>query len=550
VSSRKKKSGPSAPLPAAAVVASLGSLALTRSDLHALMSETARQLSTALQADLVGVWELDPDGKSLTLRAGVGWQKGLVGALRSSSTPADPLGLTLAAGEPIAIDDVAKDARFKRDSVLQDHSVSSGISVVIKGSDRPHGLIGIYSNKPRAFSPDEVNLLRAVSNVLAAAIRDCQSEQALSDSASRVRAIVNTMVDGIITIDERGLIDSMNPAAEKLFGYRASELLGRNVSLLMPNPYRLEHDRYIEHYLRTGKAKIIGIGREVVGQRKDGSVFPMDLAVSEFTVGNRRMFAGVVRDIAERRRLEKEILNAAAEEQRRIGQDLHDGLCQQLAGIAFAVEVLQRKLEARSAPEAVGIRKVGELVDQAITQARDLARGLQPVALESGGLGAALEALAAKVQSMFHVSCVFVSDHRTRVADNAVATHLYRIAQEAISNAVRHGKAKAITIDLASDPQAVHLTIRDNGIGFSNARGDGKGIGLQTMKYRASVVGGALTVQAGENQGTIVSCTIPRRIIEHGQENSTGGKSEDKNPRRGRPSHRPRKTRRTDQPGA
>jgi PAS domain S-box-containing protein len=264
-----------------------------------------------------------------------------------------------------------------------------------------------------------------------------RAEQAFRDGEARMRAVVDTAVDAIVTIDERGVMESVNPAAREMFGYAAGELLGRNVSVLMPEPYRGEHDGYLAAYLRTGVAKIIGIGREVVGLRKDCSTFPLDLAVSAFSVNGRRMFAGLIRDLTERRRLERAILDAGAEEQRRIGHDLHDGLCQQLTGVSFALEVLGRKLEGRAAPETASIRKVSELVDQAITQARSLAHGLQPVTLEATGLTAALRGLAAKAESMFHVSCLFVvSEAEVLVHDNAVATHLFRIAQEAISNAV------------------------------------------------------------------------------------------------------------------
>ena len=124
------------------------------------------------------------------------------------------------------------------------------------------------------------------------------------DTEERLRAILQTAVEGIITIDQRGLVESMNPAAEKIFGYGADEVMGRNVSMLMPSPYREEHDQYMGNYLRTGQARIIGIGREVVGRRKDGTTFPMDLAVSEVKLAGRRLFTGFVRDISERKRAE------------------------------------------------------------------------------------------------------------------------------------------------------------------------------------------------------------------------------------------------------
>jgi two-component system sensor histidine kinase UhpB len=131
-----------------------------------------------------------------------------------------------------------------------------------------------------------------------------QAEQALRDSEARLRTVFDTAVDAVIIIDERGNIERFNTAAVRLFGYQLEEVLGRNVSMLMPAPHRKMHDGYLEHYLRTGEKKIIGVGREVVGMRKDGTVFPMDLAVAEMHVAGRRMFTGVVRDITERKRAE------------------------------------------------------------------------------------------------------------------------------------------------------------------------------------------------------------------------------------------------------
>jgi len=137
--------------------------------------------------------------------------------------------------------------------------------------------------------------------------------RALTESEAHLRSIVETAVDSLIVIDERGIIEVLNPAAERLFGYAANEVLGQNVRMLMPSPYREEHDRYVVNYLTTGMRKIIGIGREVVGQRKDGAVFPIDLAVSEMWVGGQRKFAGSIRDISERKQAERALrLQSAA----------------------------------------------------------------------------------------------------------------------------------------------------------------------------------------------------------------------------------------------
>ena len=139
-----------------------------------------------------------------------------------------------------------------------------------------------------------------------------KSTTARLEQEARLRAILETAVEGIITIDEHGLIESVNPAAEKMFGYRSREITGKNVSILMPMPHRAAHDGYLQNYKQTGVARIIGIGREVSGRRKDGTVFPMDLSVSEVKLANRRLFTGFIRDITERKEAEKALLHHAA----------------------------------------------------------------------------------------------------------------------------------------------------------------------------------------------------------------------------------------------
>ncbi len=338
--------------------------------------------------------------------------------------------------------------------------------------------------------------------------RKAAATDALHDSEQRLRAILATAVEGIITIDDRGLIESVNPAAEKIFGYAAAELVGKNVSTLMPPPFREQHDGYMRNYLRTGQAKIIGIGREVVGQRKDGSTFPMDLSVSEVKLANRRLFTGFVRDVTDRKRLEREVAGVSEREQQRIGHDLHDGLGQHLAGIELMSQVLAEKLAKKS---QAGARHAGEIaahVREAISQTRSLARGLSPVVLESEGLMAALHDLAVNTGRMFRVDCRFECETAVLIHDHAVATHLFRIAQEAVSNAIKHGRAREIVIHLQPAGTRTLLMVKDRGVGLPDQVPARKGMGLRIMQFRAGMIGGSLVVQRNPDGGTSVVCSI------------------------------------------
>ena len=226
------------------------------------------------------------------------------------------------------------------------------------------------------------------------------AEQALRDSEVRHRAILEAAVDGIITIDERGMIESLNPAAERLFGYAQQELIGRNVKVLMPAPYREEHDGYLANYRDTGIKKIIGIGREVQGQRKDGTIFPLDLAVSEVKLGDRRMFTGVVRDITDRKLAERELVEAkdaavaasTAKDQflAVVSHELRTPLNPILAAVSYLEK--QRELGDDVKEEIVSIRRNVEhearLVDDLLNLTR-IARGkieLHNEAVDAHGL--------------------------------------------------------------------------------------------------------------------------------------------------------------------
>jgi len=333
---------------------------------------------------------------------------------------------------------------------------------------------------------------------------------ALRDRDERLRAILETAVEGIITIDEHGNIESFNPAAEKIFGYQAAEIINRNVSTLMSTPHRERHDGYLENYQRTGHAKIIGIGRETLARKKDGTIFPIDLSVSEVNLSDRRLFTGFVRDITERKRLEKEILEISELEQRRIGQDLHDGLCQHLAGVEMLSQVLAQKLALKSKDASARAGEIAKAVREAISQTRLLARGLSPVTLESEGLMSALAELALNTEKLFQTRCEFDCPETVKFPDHAAATHLFRIAQEAVSNAVKHGKAKKIWIQLRQTADGITVAVTDDGGGFPAKFSPGSGMGLRIMQARIGMVGGTLRVEQNSTGGVTVRCHAPQ----------------------------------------
>jgi signal transduction histidine kinase len=227
-------------------------------------------------------------------------------------------------------------------------------------------------------------------------------------------------------------------------------------------------------------------------------------------LSDRRIFTGFIRDITERKRLEKEILEISEREQRRIGQDLHDGICQHLAGIEMLSQVLAQKLAPKSKDASARATDIARAVREAISQTRLLARGLSPVTLEAEGLMAALAELTFNTEKIFRVRCVFDCPEIIKFPDQAAATHLFRIAQEAVSNALKHGKAKIITVQMREDEHHLRLRVDDDGIGFPKKISGGTGMGLRIMQTRIGMVNGTLTIERPAAGGTSVIFTVPK----------------------------------------
>ncbi len=332
--------------------------------------------------------------------------------------------------------------------------------------------------------------------------------RAIEERQAQMHAILDTTVDGIITINERGIVESFNKAAERIFGYRTDEAKGRNVKCLMPSPYREQHDQYIDSYIRTGQAKIVGIGRQVAGQRKDGTIFPIDLAVSESRIGGRRLFTGIVRDITDRKRAEEAIVSVGEEVRRLVGQELHDALGQELTGLSLLAKTLENKLVLGNTDVSEEVATITELTRSATEQTRRLAHGLYPTVLERHGLVAALTELAEDQANLHHIDCKFEGKSESVNLSKQDQLNLYRIVQEAVHNAVKHGKTDRILVRLEEDDGNLLLSVTDDGIGLPEDADSREGMGLQIMRYRASALGAALSLQRRTEGGTEMICRM------------------------------------------
>jgi PAS domain S-box-containing protein len=328
-----------------------------------------------------------------------------------------------------------------------------------------------------------------------------RAERAIATQAQ----MIESMLEGVAVINERGVIEITNPAFDSLFAYRRGELIGREMVSLAGWPFEQR-----ERWETQGTQSTESMRVEFDGRRSDGSHFSAAGVLSRFEVAGRNHSLVVLQDVSERKQLERAILQAVNREQYRIGNDLHDGLGQELTGIALMLRGVAGRLASEYPPIFPEIEGITRLVNNAIESTRALARGLSPVNLERGGLQDALEGLAMHATDLYGVEVA--CSHRVKTSKPLgaeLANHLYRIAQEAVRNAVRHGQARSIRLHLHGARAKVRLTITDDGTGMPEDAMDASGMGLKTMQYRARMLGGEVRFETATPTGVRIICECP-----------------------------------------
>ncbi len=342
------------------------------------------------------------------------------------------------------------------------------------------------------------------------AVERVQTEEQLLKTVQQLRQLAENLTD-VFWLRDAGAtrIGYVNPAFEKIWGRSTRDLYERpQVWWEAVHPDDRER---VNPFVQNPEVRV-GYDQEYRVVRPDGSVrwvrertFPVRDGAGQVV-----RIVGIAEDNTERRRLEREILEVSDREHARIGQDLHDSLCQKLVALAFDLGSLEQRLTERAAPEAASIARSAGLLDDLITEARATARGLFPVQLETDGLGAALQQLAAGVNSRGGVECRVQCEESVFVRENAMAIHLYRIAQEAVNNAVKHSKGRLIQVRLSTTQDRVELRVTDDGVGVALPWMPKGGMGLHIMEYRARMIGGTLSITRVNTGGTVVTCSAPQ----------------------------------------
>ena len=325
----------------------------------------------------------------------------------------------------------------------------------------------------------------------------------IDQQAETFRTLAETARECIILASTRGVIEYVNPAGERLFGYKPRELLGARLNCLMPREQSVAHDGYMQRYLQTGFPRIIGSGRQLVAKRKDGSRFPIHLSIGDIKTSQVRLFAGVIMDMSEQHKLQREILEIPVSEQRRIGQELHDGLGQQLTGLGMLATSLLNKA---SKPEHELATRLARGLQEAISQVRALSRGLMPVDIDAEGFTSALEILVTEIRAQSSIPVFLTVNERFRIRDSSNALHLYRIAQEALNNAIKHADASRIEISIGLAGDRGCLAIHDNGTGCKHSAQTSDGLGLRIMQHRCGLIDAEFEIRSTPEQGTEIRC--------------------------------------------
>ena len=395
-------------------------------------------------------------------------------------------------------------------ATLRDAGVKSVILLPMAVQGEMVGFIGLDSTTSEmTWSDDAISLLKLMATIVGEALERKRIEEQLRSEHEFTNALLSAAGAIIIVTDIEGNIVRFNAAAEALTGYSAAEAVGQSPWDLFVASDERASGRRIFRKVAAGAPPHAHEGSLISreGERHTISWSTTSIAGGDGVVSYVIM-SGI--DVSETKRLEAEVLNVAEREQSRIGHDLHDGLGQTLAGIEFMSHVLQQRLANQSRPEAAEMEEITTLIRDAIRTTRDLARGLSPVLLQSKGLSIALNDLAeSTTRQLRGVRCISESDPRAPDAPPEIAIHLYRIAQEAVNNAVRHGKATLITISLRLvDHLVMEVSVEDNGRGFPDDFDYGTGMGLRVMQYRASIIRGALQLSQRPGEGVCVSCTV------------------------------------------
>lgn len=346
----------------------------------------------------------------------------------------------------------------------------------------------------------------------------------LHEANDRYHRTVDSVMDAIVAVDEEQKILFFNPAAERMFGYSARQVIGTPLERLIPPQARAAHHMNVERYMWSNiSSRKMGPQLEISGLRADGTEFPIESTISQMTIDGKRQFTAVLRDVTDRHRAEAEMrgmnkqlraLSASLQEVReqertRISRELHDDLGQQLTGLKLDLSWLHKRMKEGREIQSGTMDEMRRQLDGAIASVRRISTELRPLILDDLGFGEAVQWQAAEVAKRSGMEIQLKLDAAPLVNDNDLATALFRIVQESLTNSVRHAQATQVEVRLVADGKGLVLSVQDNGKGFAVDERKGGGIGLVSMRERAYALGGRLDIISAPGEGTIIQVKLP-----------------------------------------
>jgi PAS domain S-box-containing protein len=450
--------------------------------------------------------------------------------------------------QPVCINDVdTADIPKPLKSTIRREGIRSAAFIPLISSQKLIGKFMAYYDAPHVFTDDELKLATTIATQLAQAIEQKRDEEALRESEERMRATVEQATAGVVRYDTRGRFVFVNRTFCQMLGYTESELLGKTIADVTHRDDLKENMRSFRRMIQKGKP----FEMEKRYIRKDGSILWTDVSASavrgpdgkiqsgaavvvDITArkkaeaalhSSKRLLEQRVRDrtrelhgankelqaeIERRKGLEGQILEVSDREQQRIGQELHDGLCQHLTAVAFMARSTALRLKNHRVIEVKDIEKIAELVNAAAADTRDLSRALHRMDVDAPGFVTALEDLVDR--EIWKTPCRLELKPSFRIEDDVAAAQLYRIAREAVINANKHAQAREIVVKLERSPEEMVLRVMDDGIGVPKEPKVRQGLGFHIMKYRTQLLGGRLEIDSPKKGGTRVSCYLPNHM--------------------------------------
>jgi PAS domain S-box-containing protein len=467
-------------------------------------------IGRALRWELGAVWELDAaEGR---LRCVVTWHAGeraerfqalseTLALARGEGLP----GRVLATGEPAWVMDAPRDANFPRAEAARRSGLHAAFAFPLHS---PRGVLGVMEFFSRAVRAPDARLLqtmRALGSQVGQFVARRRAEEEVRANESRLRAMLDTTLDAVVTMDDCGRVLGWNHASEAVFGYRAAEAIGREMAeLIVPAELRDAHRRGLARYLASGKAVVLDRRLELRGMRRDGSVFPVELTITRIPLPGPPTFTGYLRDITDRVRADEELrasrarlVEVADAERKRIQRNLHDGAQQRLTAVLL---MLGRLRASPPHPDALLDQAIDALA-AGLDELRELAGGLHPSVLTERGLGAALEALALRTPVPVELEAL-----PERRLPEPVESAAYYVVAEALANVQKHARARRVVVRATTDARGIAVDVVDDGVGG----GDRQGSGLRGLADRVEALGGRLSLDSPAGGGTRLRAEIPR----------------------------------------